>query len=824
MVSSEKVRQRRQPVSIFSGHSSDDNEPILSQGLDRRKGKAPPSTGAGVFDDLSPSEEYELRHAQGVWRVLRPITKMQLIILAVVTLVAAYYRLWDLSNPARVVFDEVHFGKYAGKYINGTFFFDVHPPLAKMMFAATGKLAGYDGRFDFKNIGLDYLAAHVPYIGMRLMPAVLGLLTIPICYLTVKQSGYSTEAAVLGSILVTFENALITQSRLILLDSPLIFFTTFTILTWTNFGRHLHQPFTKWWWIWMTLSGVGMGLTLSCKWVGLFLVASVGVATLKQLWDLITDLNVSPVNFIRQFAARAMCLIVLPLAVYVFFFQIHFMVLSRNGSGSTFFSPEFQATLRGGNAVGATPRDVYYGGEVVLRHDATTKGLLHSHPHVYPDGSKQQQITLYPHRDDNNWWTITKAPPRKNTTKMTTETDVYGLEPVRHRDIVRLLHTKTDRRLHSHDLRGPLSQADYENEVSGYGWKGFAGDTNDDWRVEIIDYDSSIPESKTQLMALRTKFRLVHVNRDCALFSNEKKLPSWAFNQTEVICMKDAKPPKTLWRVESARHPDLPADAPKVTLKRPGLLSKVIESNQVMWKVNNGLTSTHAYESRPQHWPILRRGISFWTGDNRQIYLLGNPFIWWTSAVAVALFGVVQVVLHFADLRGCLGKTWSPVRTRYTQTAGFVCSAWFLHYAPFFLMDRQLFLHHYLPALYLAILALTFTLDTVTARVGRPARLLVFSVVALLALRYFYQFSNLTYGTLWTRAACKAAKWLPNWDFDCSRPPVELGAHNTTAVVKGSGGAAAATRSVAATTILSAAAGAPLQRRDNRRSSLQDVD
>lgn len=50
-------------------------------------------------------------------------------------------------------FDEVHFGGFAAKYIKRKFFMDVHPPLAKMLITLSAFVGGFDGRFDFKDIG-----------------------------------------------------------------------------------------------------------------------------------------------------------------------------------------------------------------------------------------------------------------------------------------------------------------------------------------------------------------------------------------------------------------------------------------------------------------------------------------------------------------------------------------------------------------------------------------------------------------------------------------------------------------------------------------------
>lgn len=81
---------------------------------------------------------------------------------------------------------------------------DVHPPLAKMLIALTGWLAGFDGDFDFKDIGKDYLEPGVPYVAMRLFPAICGILLAPIMFMTLKAVGCRTTTAVLGAGFIIF--------------------------------------------------------------------------------------------------------------------------------------------------------------------------------------------------------------------------------------------------------------------------------------------------------------------------------------------------------------------------------------------------------------------------------------------------------------------------------------------------------------------------------------------------------------------------------------------------------------------------------------------
>ncbi len=96
-----------------------------------------------------------------------------------------------------------------------------------------------------------------------------------------------------------------------------------------------------------------------------------------------------------------------------------------------------------------------------------------------------------------------------------------------------------------------MTEDDNHFEVSGYGGEGFAGDANDEWRVEIVEFEGKNKKAGDQLHTLRSKFKLVHVNMACDLFSHKVKLPKWGFEQQEVTCMRSAVLAKSTWIIES---------------------------------------------------------------------------------------------------------------------------------------------------------------------------------------------------------------------------------------------------------------------------------
>lgn len=525
-----------------------------------------------------------------------------------------------------------------------------------------GWLAGYDGHFLFNNIHDDYVANNVPYVALRALPASFSALTVPVVFLIMQESGYSLPACVLSAGLLLFDNAHICEGRLILLDACLVFFVALSVLCYVKFYHLRHQPFSRKWWKWLLLSGISLSCVISTKYVGTFTFATVGCAVVINLWDLL-DVNrregaLSLPEFGKHFVARALCLIIVPFMFFLFWFQVHFAILTHSGPGDDFMSPEFQATLKD-NPMTMQSIPVNYYDHLSLKH-RDTKVFLHSHPQRYPlrydDGrvsSQGQQVTGYAFNDTNNNWEILPTVPLDADAK----DDQYV---VKSGDIIQLRHVQSDSFLLTHDVASPLLATN--EEFTTVPPELAAGDRHNDTLFEL-QLDNGIVGDP-----FRTKsslFRLIHVPTKVALWTHSKPLPDWGFKQSEVSGNKKVAETSNIWIADNVVS--LPADSPRYNVEprrvqTRSFIRKWRELQGIMFRSNNALTSSHPYASQPLDWPFMIRGVSFWTdADTRsQIYFIGNPIGWWiTTFMLMVLAGLCaadQIILRrgmdsFAECR-----------------------------------------------------------------------------------------------------------------------------------------------------------------------------
>ncbi|KAF1941593.1 PMT-domain-containing protein [Clathrospora elynae] len=572
--------------------------------------------------------------------------------ITIITVLAFISRFWGIRHPDQVVFDEVHFGKFASYYLQRTYFFDVHPPLGKLLFAFAGWIVGYNGEFLFENIGDSYITNKVPYVAYRAMPASLGALTVPIVFMIMWDSGYSLPACVTAAGLMLLDNAHIGQTRLILLDASLIFFMALSVLAYIRFYKQRHAPFGRKWWKWLLLTGISLSCVISIKYVGVFTFFSIGVPVMIDLWDLM-DVNrrqgaLTLAEFGKHFVARLVGLVIVPFFLYLFWFQVHFSILSRSGPGDDFMTPEFQETLSD-NMMSLQSVPINYYDSITIRHKET-KVYLHSHPDRYPlrydDGrvsSQGQQVTGYPHNDTNNHWQVLPANPLASEIEEAAST-----------------------------------------------------------RFNDTLFELKVDKGKGEFKTMSTHFKLVHVPTKVAMWTHTSPLPEWAYKQAEINGNKAVQQSSNVWYVDDI--PSLPVEDERnkkevKQVKHLSFLRKWIELQRAMFHHNNALTSSHPYASQPISWPFLLRGVSFWThNDTReQIYFLGNPIGWWLASSLLAVFAGIIGADQLALRRG-MDALDDRTRSRLYNSTGFFFLTWAAHYIPFYIMGRQLFLHHYLPA------------------------------------------------------------------------------------------------------------------------------
>ncbi|KAJ2756731.1 Protein O-mannosyltransferase 2 [Coemansia pectinata] len=108
-------------------------------------------------------------------------------------------------------------------------------------------------------------------------------------------------------------------------------------------------------------------------------------------------------------------------------------------------------------------------------------------------------------------------------------------------------------------------------------------------------------------------------------------------------------------------------------------------------------------ESDPWSWPFLlypMRLVS-WADDSIKCYEVGNLPLWWASTLCCLVYPLQMGYWHSGELK----KFWDASKLLW--------GGWALHYLPFFAMARVTYIHHYLLALYFALLLLAFEIQCV---------------------------------------------------------------------------------------------------------------
>jgi len=200
--------------------------------------------------------------------VLRHSAARTASIAGIIFFIAHFALLVGVSTPEKFYFDEVHYVPAARQMLepvtSAPLLNPMHPPLAKQLIALSIRSFG-----------------DTP-LGWRYPSVLFGSLAIVAIYLCGLALFARQGSAVAAALLTFFNQMVLAQSRIAMLD---IFALAFGLLAMAAFIHGFRKPQPQ---LWFALTGLACGLSIACKWSGLFVLAVciviIAVIRLMQGW------------------------------------------------------------------------------------------------------------------------------------------------------------------------------------------------------------------------------------------------------------------------------------------------------------------------------------------------------------------------------------------------------------------------------------------------------------------------------------------------------------------------------------------------------------
>lgn len=253
--------------------------------------------------------------------------------LGMVSFATAFYK---FGHPGDVVLDE-SFGTFWASYYTGKFYIDIHPPHLRLLFGALAWLGGYDGPFP---------AFQEPYPGhyylvQRAFTSLLAGIVPLLLVRLVQRMGGNNYWALIAGFACALENMRITESRLVLVDGPLLFFMLAAAVSFAEW--RLSRRFSM-----LVAASFLFAVAFSIKWTSLALAVPV----------LLLLLHDAPGRIKATFGAVAT---ILSITVVWYFagFALHLWLLPQIGPDSIGMSEAFNARLLGSPPTQTQPLSLF---------------------------------------------------------------------------------------------------------------------------------------------------------------------------------------------------------------------------------------------------------------------------------------------------------------------------------------------------------------------------------------------------------------------------------------------------------------------------------
>ena len=249
-----------------------------------------------------------------------------MILPLILTALSLITHLAFFGYPSAVVFDEFYNGSFISAYHTGSFYFDIHPPLAKLILTFFGYLVDIPYDVDFGAIG-NALPPEI--ILLRILPVIAGIVLPLIIYFICRQLNMSKVGSFTAGMLMVLENSMIVQSRFILFDSTMLLLGFSAILLYLIYTKD-----TKKWHL-LIFSALLAAGAYSIKWTGLAFPL------------FITIFEIVRTRKFLEITKTVLVYGIIGLFFYMSVFAIHFAYLDHSGEGNAFMTDRFQKTLIG---------------------------------------------------------------------------------------------------------------------------------------------------------------------------------------------------------------------------------------------------------------------------------------------------------------------------------------------------------------------------------------------------------------------------------------------------------------------------------------------